>query len=332
MATIYEVSKLAGVSLATVSRVINNNTKVSEKARNKVLEAMELLQYKPNIIAQSLASNRTNSVGILVCELHGEIFGHMMTGIESALRDSGKHVFIAAGHSDKDNEKQGIDFLVSRNCDAMIVNAEGVSDDFLVELSKKKTPVFIMSRWVAEIGELCISLDNELGGYLATKHILDSGHTNFVCVAGTQSKPDGKDRLAGYKRALAEYDIPIAEKLIYYGDFTEPSGIDALKHFIAQKYAFTAVICANDEMASGVMKYAREYGFKLPDDISIIGFDNVKFSNHLYPSLTTIDYPIKEMGRMAAKFVLRDVYGETEVESKNVFEPKLVLRDSVKNI
>jgi LacI family transcriptional regulator len=150
MATIYQVSELAGVSLATVSRVMNKNTRVSDKTKQKVLDAMEQLGYKPNSIAQSLASNCTNSVGILVSELHGPFFAQMMAGIESELRAAGKHVIITTGHSEEDKEQEGIEFLISRRCDAIILHVEAVSDDYLIKLSKGSTPVYLMSRYVEQ--------------------------------------------------------------------------------------------------------------------------------------------------------------------------------------
>lgn len=131
MATIYEVSKLAGVSLATVSRVTNNNTRVSDKTRKKVVDAMAELAYRPNAIAQSLASNRSNSIGVMVSELNGPFFGQMMAGIEKELREAGKHVIITTGQSKEDKEKDGIEFLLSRNCDALIVHIEALSDEYL---------------------------------------------------------------------------------------------------------------------------------------------------------------------------------------------------------
>ena len=146
MATIYQVSELAKVSLATVSRVMNGNAKVSDKTREKVLLAMKELGYRPNSIAQSLASSRGNSIGLLVSELHGAFFGEMMAGVESELRSAGKHIIVTTGHSIEEKEKEGIEFLISRNCDAIILHVEAVSDEYLEELSKGKTPIFIISR------------------------------------------------------------------------------------------------------------------------------------------------------------------------------------------
>lgn len=329
MATIYEVSKLAGVSLATVSRVMNKNARVSDKTKQKVLDAMNELGYRPNSIAQSLASNRANSVGILVSELHGPFFGQMMAGIEAELRTAGKHVIITTGHSEEDKEKDGIEFLISRNCDAIIAHVEAVSDEYLTELSQGKTPIYLMSRYVEALSNNCISLDNELGGYLATQAIIAQGHKNIAYIAGPQFKADASNRLRGHKRALEEHDIIFNENLFYIGDFKETGGSDGLKHFIDEKYDFSALVCANDEMASGAMKYAREHGYQLPEDLSVIGFDNVIFANYLYPTLTTIDNPIAQMGQMAAKMVLKDIYQQKNLEINRVFEPSLIARDSI---
>ncbi len=332
MATIYEVSKLAGVSLATVSRVINNNTRVSDKTRQKVEDAMSELGYRPNSIAQSLASNRTNSVGILVSELSGPFFGQMMAGIEAELRAAGKHVIITTGHSEEDREKEGIDFLFSRNCDALIVHVEALSDDYLIELTKGDTPVYFMSRSIKGIEENCIYLDNELGGYLAAKAVIEKGHTQIAYIAGPQFKPDSQDRLAGHKRALAENNLAFNDDLYFIGDFKEIGGRDGIKQFLTQNLSFTALVCANDEMASGAITYAREHGFSLPQDLSIIGFDNIIFSRHIYPKLTTIDNPVNEMGHMAAKLVLKNVYKQTDTTIKYSFEPTLITRDSITNV
>ena len=329
MATIYEVSKLAGVSLATVSRVMNKNAKVSDKTRIKVEAAMKELNYRPNSIAQSLASSRSNSIGVLVSELHGPFFGQMMAGIESELRAAGKHVIITTGHSEEEKEKDGIEFLISRNCDALIIHVEAVSDEYLIELSKGKTPIYLMSRYVDKLADNCISLDNEMGGYLATKTLIDLGHKDIAYIAGPLFKTDASTRLTGHKRALAEQNIPFYENLLYIGDFKETGGKEGLKHFIDKKVSFSAIVCANDEMASGSMKYAREHGFRLPEDLSIMGYDNVNFANYLYPKLTTIDNPVYSMGRMSAKLVLQNVYKVKDLDIQHVFSPTLLSRKSV---
>lgn len=328
MATIYQVSELAGVSLATVSRVMNNNARVSEATRNKVLAAMAQLGYRPNSIAQSLASNRSNSVGILVSELHGPFYGEMLSGIENECRAAGKHVIIAAGHSEEASEKDGIEFLISRSCDALILHVEAVSDDYLIKLAAGSLPIVLINRFIPQLADNCISLDNELGGYLATKQLLQQGHTQLAYMAGPMWKSDAKDRYSGHLRAMAERGLHFNTALLAEGDFQDSSGSRCMQQLLAKGVPFSALVCANDEMAAGAMEVARDHGLQVPQDLSIVGFDNLILARYIYPKLTTIDYPIGEMGRMAARWVLKNIYQQQALQLKNVFEPVLVSRDS----
>lgn len=328
MATIYQVSELAGVSLATVSRVMNNNARVSETTRNKVLAAMEQLGYRPNSIAQSLASNRSNSVGILVSELHGPFYGEMLSGIENECRAAGKHVIIAAGHSEEASEIDGIEFLISRSCDALILHVEAVSDDYLVKLAAGNIPIVLINRYIPQLEDNCICLNNELGGYLATKQLLAQGHTQLAYISGPMWKSDAKDRYAGHLRAMAEAGIRFDAELFAQGDFQDSSGSSCMQQLLAKGRPFTALVCANDEMAAGAMEVAREHGLQVPQQLSIIGFDNLILARYIHPKLTTIDYPIGEMGRMAARWVLKNIYQQQALQLKHVFEPVLVCRES----
>ena len=330
MATIYEVSELAGVSLATVSRVMNNSGKVAAKTRLKVESAMKELGYRPNSIAQSLASNRTNSVGVLVPMFYGPFYGEILSGLETELRDAGKHVIITSGHSDRDSEKAGIEFLLSRNCDALILHVDAVSDDYLEKLARGPVPIVAIGRHIPGFEDYCINLDNELGGYLATKSALVLGHTRLAYISGPLWKDDAHDRLEGHKRALKEHGIDFNPQLLYEGDFQEASGSLGMEEMLRVGQPFSVVICANDEMAAGALGVARERGLEIPDDLSVIGFDNVFFTRYFRPKLSTVDYQISEMGRMAARCVLNHVYGRKDLEVQTTFEPTVVMRSSVK--
>lgn len=332
MATIYEVSRLAGVSLATVSRVMNDSARVTDKTRQKVIAAMQELGYRPSSIAQSLASSRTNSVGILVPELHGPFFGTMLSGIEAELRKAKKHVIITVGHSDEEKEIDGIEFLMSRNCDALILHVDAVPDDYLVRLARDATPLVIINRFIPAMADNCINLDNEHGGYLATKDLLERGHRSIAYISGPYWKKDANERLAGHKRALAEYDVPLDERLVFEGDFHESGGTEGMAYLIRQGLPITAVICANDDMAAGAMVVAREHGLDIPGDVSVIGFDNLIFSHFTYPKLSTVDYPVNDMGQMAARWILRNVYQQDGHIIQNIFKPELVDRASIKTV
>lgn len=332
MATIYEVSALAGVSLSSVSRVLNNHEHVSEKTRVKVTAAVEQLGYRPSSIARSLASSRTDCVGILVSELHGPFYGDMLTGLENELRVSGKHTIITAGHCDEKSEKEGIEFLIDRSCDALILLVEALSDEYMLELKKGKTPFILLNRYIDEIKEDCFYLDNILGGYLATKHLLEQGHKDIAYISGPLIKTDANDRFIGHKKALAEFNIDYNEALLYQGDFLTQSGRDGISHLISKQLPFTAVACANDEMASGAMKGARDYDLAIPEDCSFIGFDNVFFTEYLYPQLSTINYPTTAMAKMSAQWILKHIYKKDTAEINNLFIPSLIPRDSIKRI
>ncbi len=328
MANIYEVAELAGVSLATVSRVINPGAKVSEKTRQKVLSAMQQLGYQPNSIAQSLATRSSNSVGVIVSELHGPFFGAMLSAIEETLKGAGKFVLVAAGHSKEEQEREAVRFLVSRNCDALIVHCERLTDKFLVDHDHENTPLVVMNRKVRGLADRCFSLNNELGGFLATQSLLRRKHKKIAYISGPLDWGDAKQRLAGHKRALTEAGVKFDERLLYEGDYHETGGQEALNALLAKKIPFTALACANDEMAAGAMAAAHERGLDLPRELSIVGYDDAPISRYVYPKLTTVHYPIADMGRMAARWVLKNVY-EQEHVVQQVFEPELVERDSV---
>lgn len=332
MATIYEVAALAGVSLSSVSRVMNNHPHVSEKTKIIVNAAMKELGYRPNSVARSLASKRSDCIGILVSELHGPFYGDMLSGIESELRTAGKHAIITAGHSDEATEKAGIDFLIDRNCDAIILLVDALSDDYLIKLSKGSTPIVVINRHITEIDKNCFYLDNFLGGYLATKHILEYGHKDIAYISGPLMKQDTTDRLNGHKKALTEFGIEFNEELFYVGTYLIESGKEGVNHLLKKQLPFTAIICANDEMASGAMKNIRDNDMAIPDDCSIIGFDNSFFTEYLHPQLTTVNYPIKDMAKMSALWILKNIYNNNKLIIKNEFTPTLVSRESIRSI
>lgn len=328
MATIYEVSELAGVSLATVSRVMNDSGRVSEKTRQKVVAAMRKLDYRPNSVAQSLASNRSNCVGVLVSEVGGPIFGAMLSGIEAELSNAGKFTIFATGHSDAAKERDAIRFLISRNCDALILHVEALRDADLLEQNGGPVPIVIMNRIVPGMENKCISLDNEHGGYAATKMLLEMGHRDIAYIAGPLAWRDASDRLAGHKRALREHNRSFDKRLLVEGDYHEIGGSNAMTQLLQQGIPFSAVVCANDEMAAGAMDMLRARGLSIPDDVSLVGFDNAPLARHLYPKLSTVNFPVADIGRMAAHWVLENVYNQSGLDIKHVFEPKLVVRAS----
>lgn len=329
MATIKQVSELAGVSSATVSRVINDTGIVKEPTKQLVLDAMKKLGYRHNVIAASLASKKTNTVGYVVPALHGSFFGPMMSGSEKLLRQAGKHMLIATGHSDEQAEIDAIEALLARRCDALILHVEAVSDAYLIELSEQEVPFVIVNRNIPDIASRCICLDNILGGYIATKHLIDLGHTDIAYITGSMFKADAQDRLLGHKKALEEANLPFNESLYFEGNFRVKTGMSGAKYLLEQGVSFTAIVCGNDEMASGALNTLAKHNKRVPEDVSLVGFDNIEFSEYLTPALTTVDYPMSGIGQMAATQILQQAYdAQTGHEINRSFEPELVVRDS----
>jgi len=325
--TIYQVAERAGVSLSTVSRVLNGKASVNKVLKERVEKAVKELNYRPNSVARSLANNRTDSVGVLVPELNAPFFGDLMQAVESTLRAADKHVIISVGRNCLETEKDAVEFLISRNCDALIMHAEALSDEYLLELNQSKLPVALVNRQVEGLPEACTSLDNEKGGYLATRHLLELGHKDIAYISGPTDKCDASLRLEGHKRALSEAGLPTNPQLIFNGDYSEEDGKIGLLELMARDVPFTALVCANDWMASGAISCARDLGMSLPHDLSVVGFDDVVFAHHVFPRLTTVSNPIAEMAEMSAKYILNKVYGQAN-NVQLYFEPSLVVRES----
>lgn len=328
MATIYKVAEYAGVSLSTVSRVLNGRKTVNPELREKVEKAVKDLNYRPSSVARSLATNRTDSIGVLVSELDTPFFGEMMQAIEATLRKASKHVIITVGHNDQEQETDAIEFLISRNCDALIMHSEGMTDAQIVDIGRDRLPISVINRFVEGIDEnCCFGLDNKLGGMMATQHLIEKGHQSIAYISGPARKVDAMERLAGHKNALQNANLDIVPDLIYEGNYKEQNGIDGLQQLLSTGKSFTGLVCANDWMASGAMTCARDMGIRLPEDLSIVGFDDIVFAHHVYPKLTTISNPVYKMGEMAAKSILNRLYGEKN-ELKTLYSPVLIERDS----
>ncbi|WP_394222171.1 LacI family DNA-binding transcriptional regulator [Alteromonas gracilis] len=327
MPTIYQVAERAGVSLSTVSRVLNGKASVNAALRERVEKAVKELNYRPSTVARSLANSRTDSVGVLVPELDTTFFSEIVQSLESIFRAENKHIIIAVGGKCTDSQKKAVDFLVSRNCDALIVHAQAVTDDYLKGISESKLPIAFIDQHVESLPNASFNFDHEKGGYLATRHLLELGHQNIAYISGPAEFSESAIRVKGYKRALSEAGIPIEQPLIFNGDNAEDGGKAGLLELLSQDLPFTAIVCANDLMASGVISCARELGMSLPQDLSIVGGDNAAFAQHVFPRLTTIDMPTAKLAEMAAKYVLNRVYAQNN-DVEFALEPSIVPRDS----
>ncbi|MCM2680501.1 LacI family DNA-binding transcriptional regulator [Echinimonas agarilytica] len=328
MATIKDVSEKAGVSQATVSRVLNGSDKVVESTCEKVMAAVEALGYRPNTLARAMASGRSGIVGMMVPELASPVYSPLMGEAEALLRKHSKQLIVASGHCDPKLEREAIDFLLQCRCDALILMAEAVSDEYLLDIAKANVEVVIVNRAVDGLESNCVSLDNIAGGKLATQFLIDAGHTHIGCITGPQFKPDARDRQSGFLQALRDHEIAYSADRITEGNYTEQSGYEGMKSLSSK--GVSAVLCGNDEMAFGAIAYCRDHQIKVPEDVSIMGFDNLHFARYTYPALTTMHFPIDEMAISAAHLILNRCYNiDPTAPITRRYQPNIVERQSV---
>ncbi|MGR2880846.1 LacI family DNA-binding transcriptional regulator [Vibrio vulnificus] len=329
MITIKEVSELANVSQSTVSRALNGHPTVKEANRKKVFDAIEKLGYKPNAFAQALASSRSNSIGMLVGSLDGPFYGPLMHHAEDTVRQNNIHLIVTSGQESHTKEQDSINFLRSKQVDGLIVHSDTLSDDELIDVVERQNATIVLNRYIPEIADHCIFIDNELGGYLATKHLLEHGHKKVACITGQLSKVDSRDRLQGYRNALAEFGIAYDASLIVEGRFDHQGNHEAARRLLDRDPQISAIFCQNDNIALAVYDVAAERRLAIGDDLSVVGFDNDTHSQHIRPRLTTVNFPVMEMGCEAAKGVLALV-NKQSYPLKHKLTPELVVRDSVK--
>lgn len=331
MATIKHVSEHAGVSQATVSRVINGTSRVSHDKKLKVEKAIKELGYRPNSIAQALASSRTGSVGIVVPELGGPFYSGILHCLEGHLRRFGYHAVVTAGSNNEREQRESIEFLLGRRVDALILHVQHLSDDYLIALEEQGVPVVLVNRFIPEMHRSCIDIDNELGGKLATQYLLQNGHTEIACITGPLEKSDARERLQGYRKALEQAGLEYREVLVSEAGFTEETGAMATRKLLRRNCQFTAIFACNDHMAFGAFEVLREAGFAIPKDVSLVGFDDNIFARYLTPSLTTINFPIERMSLEAVQLTLQKL-NKNKQDVNFKLNPALVVRDSVMDI
>lgn len=328
MATIREVAEQAGVSYATVSHVINNTRLVSQETRERVLTAMAALDYRPNALARSLRQGKTNTLGLVLPDSANPFFAEISRSIEDEAFRKGYSVFLCNTELDTERELFYVDVLSKKQVDGIIFVAAGDQADSLDFLVQRNMPVVMIDRDVPNVQVDAVLSDNQLGGYLATRHLLELGHTRIACIAGTSSITPSAERLIGYRRALEEAGLPYDEKLIVRGDYHAQSGLE-LTHFILKMDSRpTAIFALNDLMALGALRAAAEAGYSVPRDLAVVGYDDLELAHFTNPPLTTIAQPKKEIGAQAVSLLVERISHKSRPPSRVVLPPELIVRRS----
>jgi len=328
MSTIKDVAKEAGVSIATVSRVVNKSPRVSKSAIETVTIAMKKLGYRPNEAARALVSQKANTNGVLVGDVSDPFFGLLIKTVDKIAYKNGKHTLIGNGYHHPQQERDAIELLIKNRCDSLIVHSKGLKDEELIHYAKEIKGMVLINRHIEEIADRCISLDNYKGAYLATEHLIQNGHKNIACIASNHIIEDAEARKSGYLAALADNDIELPDNYIISGSPDAEGGMEAMTCLLKEAIEITGIITYNDYMAAGALSVAQEHGIQVPDKLSIVGFDDGLIARYLYPRLTTINYPIELMAEQAAILALKLANNEFIKPEQLNFSPKIILRDS----
>ncbi len=330
MVTITDVSRHAGVSRSTVSRVVAGNGYVSEAKRHAIERAIAELGYRPNTLAQALRSNRSNVIGTVVVDVGTTYFANVVYGLQSVTRAAGKALMVSSGFADQDEEARAVIELVDRSCDGIVVYLERPMRPDVVEIVRRaQIPVVSIGRNQCPVSRGTVSLDNFGGARSAMRHLLEQGHRKIVHLTGQPDYGDTVARLEGVAAALGEYGLSLDDIHVVSGDYNQEFGAAATRQMLQDGREFTAVFAGDDDMAAGVLAALREGGRRVPEDVSVLGFDDAFHAKHLWPPLTTVRQPTQELGELAASMLLELIAEPDSGPLETIVETSLVARASV---
>lgn len=325
-----DVARRAGVSIMTVSRVVNGSSKVRGETREKVLQAIRELSYYPNAAARALNRNRTNVIEVVIPHedyfFSSEYFSELLFGIEKVVRERQYNLIF----NTYDLVKQ-VDYAAlykQRKVDGLMIVAPAMSDRRLGDLHAEGVPFVLINGRSDEQPLSYVDVDNERGAALAVEYLLDLGHRRIGIVTGGSLVINAHDRLRGYVGALSRRGIAVREDWIYHGNWSEDSGFAGLQHFLGLKERPTALFCCNDLMAIGAVRAAADRGMDVPGELSVVGFDDIRLASYVTPRLTTVRQPLDQVGSSAARIML-ELLGDSSWRRRQiVLQPELVIRAS----
>lgn len=329
MSNMRDVAEKAGVSVSTVSHVVNETRFVSTETRVRVLSAMDDLNYQPNKLASSLRrkDKRTQTLGLLVPDSLNPFFTEALRGVEDACFKANYNVFLCNSENRPEKELEYLEDLIGKQIDGIILISTGTQDSIELLKHNNITPVLVDR----ELGHnTCdsVMVENELGGQIATQYLINLGHQRIGCITGPNFLTPSAKRVHGYRKSLQDAGMPIDEAMIVQGDFCPQSGYSGMNTLLALPNPPRAVFACNDMMAIGAMQAIHEANLQIPDDVSIIGFDDIMFATYTMPPLTTVAQPSYEMGLIAAEILINRLSDSRSQSRQEILSPTLVIRES----
>ena len=330
--TIKDIARLANVSHTTVSRALNDKSRIRNETKEKILSVARELSYRPNFIARSLVMKQTKTLGLVITTIANPFYTELAQGIEATARGLGYNIILCSTNYDLSIEKQHIDILRSKGVDGIIFTSAHIGDPNIIKLADEDFPIVLVNRRTYEpiVKEKIdyIGVNNILGGFLAVEHLIRLGHHRIGVIGGSSESSVGLERLEGGKKALEAYHLEMRDDYFLGGDFLKESGYQGGKHFLKMADRPTAVFATNDCMALGAYQAIAEEGLRIPEDIALVGFNDIEFTAMKGIELTTIGQKKFEMGALAVKTLVEKIEGSEGKPSANeVFlKPELIIR------
>jgi len=326
LVTMKDVARLAGVSTATVSRILNSPDAGRPETRRRVAAAVKKLGYEPNLSARNLRINRTATIIVVLPDINNPFFSFIVRGIEDVAHEQGFSVLLCNTDNDLERELQYTKIIGRRGADGAIFLTARVSSPHILKMAER-VPVVLACEYIdGAVSQ--VSIDNVGAAMDATRHLIQLGHRRIAYVNGPPDVILSRDRLRGYTLALQQAGLPVLEELIAPGTFYLESGVEAARRLLGLPEPPTAVFCANDEMAIGFIRAAEAMGRRVPGDVAVVGFDDIRFAAFYRPALTTVAQPMYEIGRRAAQLLLDQVGGRADGPQSIVLPHRLVVRES----
>ena len=332
--TIEYIARLANVSKATVSRVINNKAEgVGKETRARVQAIIQEYGYKPNLLARGIATSQTKTIGLVIPDITNPFFPAVVKAIEKYANSHGYSVIFCDTDTQSEKEKKSVSTLIASRVDGVILATTlDEKSDWTWEFDKYNIPcVLIDRRLKSQNYNVSVFVDNEYAIYIATEFLIRHGNRDIAFLKGPEHLSTTQERLQGYQSALKQYRLPFREALVSSGDYSFEGGYNAMRRLLDEGTAFGAVVSSSDIMAIGALRALREAGLRIPEDVEITGFDNIEISGMVDPPLTTMEQPIYELGKKAAEALIQLIDGRPLAEKNIRLEARLVIRKSTKN-
>ena len=320
-ATMKDIARRTGLGLATISSYFNGGN-VREKNRIKIEEAIEELHYEVNEVARGLKTNATRTIGVVIPELNNTFCAEIITGMEDVLRSHGYATIVCDCRTDKKLEREAVEFLTRRRVDGIINMPVDEEGNHLKRFQKTGKPIVLIDRKIQGINCDSVLVDNKKAAEDAVRYFIERGHRNIGIIGGPEEVFTAQERMAGYYKALESAGIPVSESLIWHGDYTIQGGVRGLEELVQNNPEMTAVFVTNYEMTMGAMIGVNELGIRIPEQLSLIGFDNLQFARACNPKLTIVAQPTDGIAKEVAKVMLNHLENTGET-SGELFSEKL---------